>query len=144
MAEVNHYEQWLGPIHDQEREDQSGRVPKRGTGPVSTIICNHFSWVETLGMITSPMHPGFTPRAETAKAPLVGTGSIGLESLFIDRGADEAGRQRIVEQIKERQHMIEVDGINYNPMMIFAEGTTSNGKHLLKFKRGAFCGMRTV
>lgn len=142
--EVNNYEEWLGPVDQQNKDDETNRIPKRGTGPASTVICNHFSWVETLGLILSPLHPGFTPRAETAKAPLIGTGSIGLESLFIDRGADEAGRQRIVEQIKQRQTEIEVDGVNFNPIMIFAEGTTTNGQYLLKFKRGAFIGMRTV
>ena len=31
-----------------------------------------------------------------------------------------------------------------NPITIFAEGTTTNGTALIKFKRGAFAGMRTV
>ena len=34
--------------------------------------------------------------------------------------------------------------MDYNPMCLFAEGTTTNGDGLLKFKRGAFVGMRTV
>lgn len=44
----------------------------------------------------------------------------------------------------ERQRLIEEDGVDFNPVCIFAEGTTSNGTALLKFKRGAFSSLRTV
>jgi len=40
--------------------------------------------------------------------------------------------------------MIEVDGEDLNPICIFPEGTTTNGTHLLKFKKGAFLSMRTI
>jgi len=34
--------------------------------------------------------------------------------------------------------------LDYNPLCLFPETTTSNGSALLKFKRGAFMGMRTI
>ena len=34
--------------------------------------------------------------------------------------------------------------MSYNPFCIFAEGTTTNGSALLKFKRGGFAALRTV
>ena len=34
--------------------------------------------------------------------------------------------------------------MTWNPLLLFPEGCTSNGTHLMKFKRGAFVGMRTV
>ena len=37
-----------------------------------------------------------------------------------------------------RQIEIEDGGRRFNPICIFAEGTTTNGKYLLNFKRGAF------
>ena len=40
--------------------------------------------------------------------------------------------------------MIEDREIEYQPLALFAEATTSNNKVLLPFKRGAFQGMRTV
>ena len=63
--DVNYYCEWLGPKESQEKEQlqedfpQDGeahpkglrRVPKRGKGPVSTIICNHISWIEMMGLI---------------------------------------------------------------------------------------------
>jgi lysophosphatidylcholine acyltransferase/lyso-PAF acetyltransferase len=33
---------------------------------------------------------------------------------------------------------------DYSQLVVFAEGGTSNGKHLLSFKKGAFYGMRAV
>ena len=40
--------------------------------------------------------------------------------------------------------MIEDRCIDFPPFAVFAEATTTNGKYLLPFKRGAFQGMRTV
>jgi len=39
---------------------------------------------------------------------------------------------------------IEDEGLNFNPVCLFAEGTTTSGDHLLKFKRGAFQSMRAI
>lgn len=120
------------------------RIPKRGRGPPSTVICNHIGWIDVMALIMSPLHPGFTPKDDFITTPLLGTACRGLQSLFIARGADLETKQRIVEQIKERQRLIEDECQEYNPICIFAEGTTTNGSALLKFKRGAFEGLRTV
>ena len=34
--------------------------------------------------------------------------------------------------------------MSYNPLLLYPEGTTSNGTHLNPFKRGAFESLRTV
>jgi lysophosphatidylcholine acyltransferase/lyso-PAF acetyltransferase len=39
--------------------------------------------------------------------------------------------------------LIEEDG-HYPPLAIFPEGTTSNGTHIMPFKRGAFMSLRAV
>ena len=44
----------------------------------------------------------------------------------------------------ERQRQIEDDGDEYQPICLFAEGSTTNNTHLIKFKRGAFSAMRTI
>ena len=49
-----------------------------------------------------------------------------------------------MEEIGARQHLIEVENKPYQPFVVFAEGTTSNGTCLLPFKRGAFAAMRTI
>ena len=79
------------------------RVPRRGKGPPATVVCNHIGWIEVMSMIQSPLHPGFTPKDSLQNAPLLGTCCRALQSLFIARGASEAEREQVVEQIKERQ-----------------------------------------
>ena len=59
-------------------------------------------------------------------------------------GQDEEARRKVLDQIEERQSAIEDANMSYNPMAIFAEGTTTNGTHIIKFKRGAFASLRTV
>ena len=44
----------------------------------------------------------------------------------------------------DRQEAIECRQEDYPPLIMFAEGTTSNGARIMPFKRGAFAGMRTV
>ena len=75
------------------------RVPKRGRGPASTIICNHIGWVDVMGLIMSPLHPGFTPKTDFINTPILGTACRGLQSLFVDRGSDKASKDKVVEQI---------------------------------------------
>jgi len=43
----------------------------------------------------------------------------------------------------DRQQAIE-EGSDFQPICLFAEGSTTNGTKILKFKRGAFVGMRAV
>ena len=68
----------------------------------------------------------------------------GLQSLFLDRAGTKEERDRVVQQIIERQEAIEVRKEAWQPFCLFPEGTTTNGSCLLPFKRGGFAGMRTV
>lgn len=91
-----------------------------------------------LNLAMSPLHPGYTPKIETKDMYFVGTVAAGLHSIFVNRGGSEEERNKIVKTIMDRQKEIEDSGIKFNPICIFAEGTTTGGNHLLKFKRGAF------
>lgn len=68
-------------------------VPKRGPGPPSTIVSNHIGWIEIMGLIQSPLHPGFTPKDDLINIPLLGTCCRGLQSLFVSRSVDEETRK---------------------------------------------------
>ena len=120
------------------------RIPPRGPGPASTVICNHIGWLDILSLICSPVHPGFTPKEDLAKVPLLSTIIRCLQSLFVYRGTNKDERDTIVDQISERQRKIEDELEPYNRICLFAEATTTNGKALLPFKRGAFSSMRAV
>jgi 1-acyl-sn-glycerol-3-phosphate acyltransferase len=115
-----------------------------GTPKVSTIVCNHTGLSECLNLVLSPLFPAFTPKAELKNVPFIGTFARGFQSIFVNRAGTEEERNALVKTIMKRQIEIEDGGKNYSPILIFAEGTTTNGSALLPFKRGAFQAMRTI
>ncbi|KAK1868812.1 hypothetical protein I4F81_011295 [Pyropia yezoensis] len=60
--------------------------------------------------------PAFVAKEGVRSLPLIGRVAVGLGSLFVDRLAGGAG----------------------HPLAIFPEGTTTNGRFLLRFRTGAF------
>lgn len=78
-------------------DGRKSRIPSRGPGPASTVICNHTGWFDVMALIQSPLHPGFTPKAHIASMPLLGTLTKGLQSLFIHRGANAAEKEIIID-----------------------------------------------
>jgi hypothetical protein len=85
--EVNNYEEYLGPLSEQTREDdqdeesinyEGARIPKRGTGPVSTVVCNHIGYLDCAAVAMSPLHPGFTPKESLYHVPIMGNYMVGF------------------------------------------------------------------
>lgn len=60
----------------------------------------------------------------------------GIQSIFVDRSSRE-DKDSVKDALKLRGKLIN-EGKRYPPILIFPEGTTSNGKYLISFKRGAF------
>ena len=60
-----------------------------------------------------------------------------LDSIFLPRGSTDEKKAEALEIIRERQALIEETG-KYNPLLVFAEGITTNNSALGKFKKGAF------
>jgi 1-acyl-sn-glycerol-3-phosphate acyltransferase len=84
----------------------------------------------------------FLSKSEVAKVPIFGRITTNVQSIYIERKV-ESQREKIVEDIKERvnKFMEKAKEELYEkvyPLIIFPEGTTSNGRSLLKFKVGAF------
>ena len=75
--QVNFYEEYLGSKDEQRYCQQAPqadpRVPKRGQGQPSIIVCNHTGWMEIMTLIRSPVFPGFTPKKQTKKVPVLST-----------------------------------------------------------------------
>lgn len=98
-------------------------------------------WLEVLGLIVSPLHPGFVPTIGYKNAPILGPLIAGLQCVFVDRGGTEEGRAKAIATLGERQQIIhDHTGVEqkYRPICVFAEGTTTNGGCIMKFKKGAF------
>jgi len=68
------------------------------------------------------------------RLPVVGNMANALDSIFLPRGSkSEEKKQQAMDIIVTRQKEIETTG-ELNPLLIFPEGLTTNGKHLLEFR----------
>lgn len=85
----------------------------------------------------------YISKEEIRDVPIMGIMSQAIGCMYIQRGATQEIRDEIVEQIGQRQKIIEEFG-EYPPVVIFPEGGTSNGSCILSFKRGAFASSKAV
>ena len=89
------------------------------------IVSNHASWLDIL-VISAVLPVAFVTKQEVASWPIVGPASRLLRSVYIDRtrrqqsGADSA---RIARRLTEG-----------DPVVLFAEGTSSDGNRVLEFR----------
>ncbi|MGC2854900.1 lysophospholipid acyltransferase family protein [Novispirillum sp. DQ9] len=92
------------------------------------LVSNHASYVDivTLGAII----PGcFVSKAEVRSWPGIGFLAIIARTVFVDRKAASAARQR--DQLTARLHEGE-------PLILFPEGTSSDGNRVLPFRTALF------
>ena len=104
-------------------------------GKFSCYICNHTSFNDIL-LAMAIYGCGFISKSDVKNNPLFGKIAQGLQSIFVDR-SNPNSRKEVLEKIAERQKEY-MNGEPVMPIMIFPEGTTSSGRHLFKFKKGAF------
>ncbi|CAL5223555.1 g6088 [Coccomyxa viridis] len=83
--------------------------------------------------------PSFVARGGTESIPLIGFISQKMECLYVEREARGDKVKGVSAAVKERmQHTVSGGTPVHRPMLLFPEGTTSNGEYLLPFKTGAF------
>ena len=90
-----------------------------------------------------PFFLAFGVKSEMKKMPVLASILEGNRSFYIERAAGQEGRDKVVKYITDRQEKIEQDP-DESSMLIYPEGTQTNGEFLCPFKRGAFQGMKTV
>ena len=124
------YKKYFGPDYKIEYEGKFG-----------CYICNHTSFNDIL--LTMAIYGcGFISKEGVKNLPIFGPIAKGLNSVFVNRNNTES-KEHTLEAIIERQKEI-MEGKPVMPFMIFPEGTTSSGRHLLEFKRGAFYSLLPV
>ncbi|CAD8049010.1 unnamed protein product [Paramecium sonneborni] len=104
-------------------------------GQPSIIISNHNSQYDTVAYIYKYL-PSFISKLSVSKYPIFGQITTSLKSIYVDRSSEES-RQKCITDLAERVKQIN-QGEQYPPVIIFPEGTTTNGEFLIPFKRGAF------
>ncbi|XP_043809141.1 lysophospholipid acyltransferase LPEAT1 isoform X2 [Manihot esculenta] len=131
------------PFTQNEGKDQSGEPERPGA-----IISNHVSYLDILYHMSSSFpsfvakvcsHPEFTLYwcSSVAKLPLVGLISKCLGCVYVQRESKSSDFKGVAGVVTER--VKEAHQNRSAPMMmLFPEGTTTNGDFLLPFKTGAF------
>lgn len=120
-----------------EGKDQSEQPERLGA-----IISNHVSYLDILYHMSASF-PSFVAKRSVAKLPLVGLISKCLGCVYVQReskSSDFKGVSGIVTERVKESH----ENSSAPMMMLFPEGTTTNGDFLLPFKTGAFLATAPV
>ena len=101
----------------------------------SLIVSNHIGFFEVV-VLMAKYSAGLMAKKVVADYYFVGPISTAMHCLFIEREKAEE-RKKIFDQLEERQKLF-YQGKFLAPLAMFPEGTTTCGRHILKFKKGSF------
>lgn len=114
------------------------KVEVRGSvqpdGPL-LLIANHASWIDIL-VLGSVAKVSFVAKSEVEGWPLFGTFARLQRTIFIERGR----RHKTADQANEIAERLKKGDI----LVLFAEGTTSDGNRVLPFKSSLFGAARAA
>uniref|UniRef100_A0A0D9ZXZ4 Phospholipid/glycerol acyltransferase domain-containing protein n=1 Tax=Oryza glumipatula TaxID=40148 RepID=A0A0D9ZXZ4_9ORYZ len=125
------------PDAEDEHQEQSKELGRPGA-----VVSNHVSYVDILYHMSSSF-PSFVAKRSVARLPMVGLISKCLGCIFVQRESktsDFKGVSGAVTERIQRAHQQK----NSPMMLLFPEGTTTNGDYLLPFKTGAFLAKAPV
>jgi 1-acyl-sn-glycerol-3-phosphate acyltransferase len=91
--------------------------------PNALLVANHVSWLD-ISVIGAQGRIGFVSKAEVREWPLIGWMAGIAGTLFMTRGANQTGE--VIHRVDERLRT----GV---AMVVFPEGTTTDGARLLRF-----------
>jgi len=95
-------------------------------------------WADILIQM-SRYFPAFVARDGTQNLPMIGLISRRMQCIYVDRERKNGPSEGVSAQVKERMIQTQQQPeLELRPMLLFPEGTTSNGQMLLPFKTGAF------
>ncbi|KAK0576772.1 hypothetical protein LWI29_023058 [Acer saccharum] len=122
-------------IPNSQDKSEAKNQPEEPERP-GAIISNHVSYLDILYHMSSSFS-SFVAKRSVAKLPLVGLISKCLGCVYVQReskSSDFKGVSGIVTDRIKEAHQDKSAPL----MMLFPEGTTTNGDFLLPFKTGAF------
>ncbi|KAK6938788.1 Phospholipid/glycerol acyltransferase [Dillenia turbinata] len=126
-------EKFDNEIGQNETKDLSEELGRPGA-----IISNHVSYIDILYHMSSSF-PSFVAKRSVGRLPLVGLISKCLGCVFVRRESKSSDFRGVSAIVTERVRVKEAHQNKDAPlMMLFPEGTTTNGGYLLPFKTGAF------
>ncbi len=93
--------------------------------PHTLVIANHTSWLDIL-LLGGWAGTAFVSKAELKATPLLGWIADQNRTLYIDRAARRHSHGQVRQITKALEH--------HQPLAVFPEGTTGDGRHLLPFR----------
>ncbi len=126
------YKKWPHIVHQALCYSLNIKVKTFGEpleGPPTLFVCNHISWIDIL-VLGNVIKGCFVAKKDMKSWPIIGYLSSLQRTIFVDREK----RSDVVEQKKEMQDRIH----NGDNLILFPEGTTSDGGSLLPFKSSLF------
>ncbi|KAG4162246.1 hypothetical protein ERO13_D01G105300v2 [Gossypium hirsutum] len=133
---------WINETHkdsantqDNSKTESTKKQSEERVRP-GAIVSNHLSYLDVLYHMSSSF-PSFVAKKSVSKLPLVGLIGKCLGCVFVQReskSSDFKGVAGIVTDRVRNAHQNELAPM----MLLFPEGTTTNGDFLLPFKTGAF------
>jgi len=109
---------------------------REGKEKPNILVSNHLSYLD-IGVLACVCEsiPGFVTKKQLLNVPLIGTVSRIWGCIYTDQ-LQHTGVSQIISQRANHS--------NINPLIVFPEGTTSNGKYLIFFHSGAFVAGKPV
>nr|XP_024389057.1 lysophospholipid acyltransferase LPEAT1-like isoform X3 [Physcomitrium patens] len=122
-------------LEDSEESKESEEKKSEFVRP-GAIVSNHVSYLDILYHMSASF-PSFVAKRSVARLPLVGLISKCLGCVYVQReykSSDHKGVSGVVlERLQAAHNDLKAPGL-----LLFPEGTTTNGDHILPFKTGAF------
>ncbi|KAL4584355.1 hypothetical protein LXL04_008954 [Taraxacum kok-saghyz] len=106
------------------------------------IISNHVSHLDILYHMSTSF-PSFVAKKSVSKLPLIGLISKCLGCVYVQRESKSSDFKGVSGVVNDRIHESLQDK-SAPMMMLFPEGTTTNGDYILPFKTGAFLSKAPV
>lgn len=106
-----------------------GRPASREVAPI--VVCNHVSYIEPIFFFYE-LFPTIVASESHDMLPFVGTIIRAMQVIYVDRFSS-LSRKNAVNEIKRKALCNK-----FPHLLLFPEGTTTNGRFLISFQHGAF------
>uniref|UniRef100_A0A0G4FKK9 Phospholipid/glycerol acyltransferase domain-containing protein n=1 Tax=Chromera velia CCMP2878 TaxID=1169474 RepID=A0A0G4FKK9_9ALVE len=107
------------------------------------VVSNHVSLLDVVVFLRF-LKPSFVAKAAVGRVPFVGAVVDALDCVLVERveAADrEAARRKVIQRVQDESGTFRP---SQRPLVVFPEGTSSNGLDLIPFKTGAFEALQPV
>lgn len=131
----------IGTEHAGQDASKSDTVGKSQDQNAYVVVSNHLGYIDIITLFAK-YRCSFVAKGGIAKVPVVGTIAVAMQSMFVREGASLT--DQLVERVETtyKCHRESVDcpgcGSCMNKIIIFPEGTTTNGEAMVPFRTGVF------